>query len=78
MRGYNEEMIKTETESIIDYINNNLNKLKKIENEVLDLGFNLSMPIYMDCFETSANNQYNIFKKQLEINFSGCFLIYLK
>lgn len=59
-RASTEEEVNTETTSLINYINNNLNTTKEVNGETLDLTFNLSLPIYMDCFENDAISQYNL------------------
>lgn len=51
------EQVNEETNSLINYINTELNRQKKVNGETLDLTFNLSLPIYMDCFENDAVSQ---------------------
>lgn len=68
-RGSTEEEINTETESIINYINNNLNTTKEVNGEELDLNLNLSLPFYMDCFEGDAASQYKLYS---EGNYDFC------
>lgn len=60
-RGSTPEEINTETSSLIDYIDSNLNKTKEVNGETLDLTFNLSLPLYMDCFEDNAISQFQLY-----------------
>lgn len=62
-RGSNVKEINTETDSTINYINNNLNRTKVVNGEELDLTFNLSLPLYMDCFERDASAQYSVYAR---------------
>lgn len=71
-RGSTEEEINTETESIINYIKNNLNKEIIVNGETLNLTFNLSLPLYMDCFEEDAVSQYAIFEEGTEESYDRC------
>lgn len=61
-RASTEAEVNTETASLINYINNNLNTTKEVNGETLDLTFNLSLPVYMDCFEGDAVSQSNLIK----------------
>jgi len=60
-RGSTPEEINTETNCLINYINDNLNKIKEVNGETLDLTFNLSLPLYMDCFEDNAMSQFQLY-----------------
>lgn len=61
-RGTTPEEIDLETTSLINYINNDLNQEKEVNGRKLDLTFNPSFPIYMDCFDDTNGAQYKMYE----------------